>query len=71
MAVVFERYADVVTVKELCEMLKVGRNTAYDLIHSGAIPGVMVGRQIRVRKESVICFLEAHIPLKDVELSRH
>ena len=26
---IFKDYADVITVKELCEMLKIGKNTAY------------------------------------------
>ena len=57
----FERYADVITVKELCEMLKIGKNTAYDLIHSGQIESVYVKRQIRIAKASVIHFLKHEI----------
>jgi excisionase family DNA binding protein len=53
----FEEYSDVVTVRELCTMLKIGRNTAYELIHSKLIPGVMVGRQIRVRKLDIENFV--------------
>jgi len=49
----FEQYPDVVTVRELCEMLKIGRNTAYRLVQSGAVPAVLVGRQYRVRKTDV------------------
>lgn len=57
----FEQYADVITVKELCEMLKIGKNTAYDLIHSGQIESVYVKRQIRIAKASVIQFLKHEI----------
>ena len=53
----FKKYNDVVTVKELCEMLKIGRNTAYALLHIGQIPCVTVGRQIRIRKRDVEMFL--------------
>lgn len=56
--ILFEKYSDVVTVKELCEMLKIGKNTAYDLIHSGQIESIYVKRQIRITKVSVIAFLE-------------
>ena len=63
----FEKYDDVVTVKELCQMLKIGRNTAYDLIHSGKIETVKVKSQIRITKVSVIRFLsgglESHMSL--------
>ena len=55
--ILFEKYSDVVTVKELCEMLKIGKNTAYDLIHSGQIESIYVKRQIRITKVSVIAFL--------------
>ena len=57
----FERYADVITVKELCELLKIGKNTAYDLIHSGQIESVYVKRQIRIAKASVIQFIKHEI----------
>ena len=57
----FEQYADVITIKELCEMLKIGKNTAYDLIHSGQIESVYVKRQIRIAKASVIQFLKREI----------
>jgi len=53
----FEQYNDVVTVKELCQMLHIGRNTAYDLIHSGAVTTVMIGRQIRISKRAVEKFI--------------
>jgi len=49
----FESYPDVVTVRELCAMLKIGRNTAYGLVQSGLIPAVLVGRQYRIRKIDV------------------
>lgn len=57
----FKGYADVITVKELCEMLKIGKNTAYDLIHSGQIESIYVKRQIRITKSSVIAFLKNEI----------
>jgi len=49
----FENYPDVVTVRQLCEMLKIGRNTAYGLVQAGAIPAVLVGRQYRIRKSDI------------------
>jgi len=49
----FEQYPDVVTVRELCEMLHIGRNTAYSLVQSGAVPAVLVGRQYRIRKADI------------------
>ena len=53
----FEKYADVVTVKELTKMLKIGRNSAYDLIKTDAVKSVKIGAQIRISKLSVISYL--------------
>jgi excisionase family DNA binding protein len=50
----FNDYNDVVTVGELAKMIKVGRNTAYELVRSGAVKSIKVGRQIRVTKQSII-----------------
>ena len=50
----FESYPDVVTVIELAKMLNVGRNTAYELVRSGAVKSITIGRQIRIAKSSVI-----------------
>jgi len=53
----FEGYKDVVTVRELAEMLCVGRNTAYELVRADIIPNVKVGRQVRISKEAVIEYI--------------
>lgn len=41
------------TVDELAETLKVGRNTAYDLVRSEKIPSYKAGTQYRIPKESI------------------
>lgn len=38
----------VFTVNELCAYLKIGKNTAYDLIHSGELKCIWVKSQIRI-----------------------
>ena len=53
----FSDYNDVVTVNELAEMLKIGRNTAYELVRAGIIPSVKIGRQIRISKQAVLTYL--------------
>ena len=53
----FEQYNDVVSVEELAKMLKIGRNTAYELVRSGRMPSIKIGRQIRVTKREVIDYL--------------
>lgn len=46
------------SVRELMRILSVGRNTAYELIHSGQIRSVRIGRKIRIPKAEVLRFLK-------------
>lgn len=50
----FTEYPDVVTVNEVMKMLKVGRNTAWKLIHSGQIRAFNIGKSVKIPKKSVI-----------------
>lgn len=44
-------------VDDLRDILQVGRNTAYDLVKSGQIGSIRVGRQLRIPKHELIAFL--------------
>ena len=44
-------------VEELMPILGIGRNTAYELIRSGQIRSVRVGKQIRIPREALLEFL--------------
>lgn len=47
--------SDVLTVPELARLLRIGRNSAYEAIQRGEIPGVIrVGRSIRVSRATVV-----------------
>lgn len=59
--IMFDEYKDVITVKELCQMLRISKNTAYELIHSGQIKSIKVKRQIRISKQNIISYLENEI----------
>ena len=45
-------------VEELMPILGIGRNTAYELVRSGQIKSIRIGRQIRVPKDAVEHFLK-------------
>lgn len=45
------------TVDELAAALGIGRNTAYELVRSGAIDHFLAGRQIRISKSSLLKFM--------------
>ena len=45
-------------VEELMPNLGIGRNTAYELVRSGRLRSIRVGRQVRIPKNALIEFLE-------------
>lgn len=53
-----ENYSDVLDVKDICEVLKVGRVKAYQLLNKGEIPHRRIGRHYRIRKDAVIEYLK-------------
>lgn len=40
-------------VEDLMPILKIGRNTAYELVRSGQIRSIRIGRQLRIPKDAV------------------
>lgn len=49
----FNDYRDMVSIDETCEMLRIGRNKAYDLLRSGALGGFKEGRIWKIPKYAV------------------
>ncbi len=45
-------------VEDLMPILGIGRNTAYELVRSGQIRSVRIGRKIRIPKSEVLAFLD-------------
>lgn len=54
--------SDVLTVRELSKLLRIGINNAYKLIRNGTIPSVRVGRQYRIARQAVLDWLEKSSP---------
>ena len=48
---------EILTLKELQELLHIGKNTALRLVQSGEIEAFRVGKQWRVMKESVARYI--------------
>lgn len=53
-----EQYQDILTIEELCEILKIGRNRAYELLDTGQIKGFRLGRPWKIPKLSVEHYLK-------------
>ena len=44
-------------VEDLIPILGIGRNTAYELIRSGQIRSIRIGRQIRIPRDALLEFM--------------
>ena len=52
-------YPDVLTVKQLAEILNIGQNAAYRMVKHREIGAKYIGRAIRIPKTSVIMYLNS------------
>ena len=52
-----EEYKDVINVKDLCEILNIGQNTAYKLLKNNDIPNRRLGKKYIIPKFGVIEYL--------------
>lgn len=53
-----ETYQDVLDIKDMCKVLRIGRKTAYKLLQTGQIPYRKIGRNYKIRKDALITYLE-------------
>ena len=49
---------DTLTVKEVQEILKIGTNSAYNLIHSKAFPVIKIGQSYRIPRTMFYAWME-------------
>lgn len=55
----FPTFPDIVSVRQLQEMLNISRHRAYDLINDGELQAVKIGNTFKIPKVSVINFVTA------------
>ena len=48
---------DVLTIYEMMDMLAIGKNTAYKLLHEGKIKSFRIGNSYKILRESVKDFI--------------
>ena len=53
----YEQIPEIMTLKECQEILKVGKNTMLELLHTNQIEGFKIGSRWKIPKESVVEFL--------------
>ena len=54
----FENLPLLLTVGEMASVLRIGRNSAYQLVRDSNIQSIHVGRSIRVPRNALIQFVE-------------
>lgn len=53
----FETYPDVVSINEIQQMLRIGKNAVYELLKTQKLKSIKVGKRYIVPKKYVIDFL--------------
>ena len=52
-----DAYSDLITVDELCDMLAIGKNTAYNLLNAKKIKAFRIGRTWKIARQAVIDYI--------------
>lgn len=52
-----EQYGDLITIEDLCEILSIGKNTAYRLLKENKIKAFQIGRIWKIPKQSVMDYI--------------
>ena len=60
----FNQYEDLITIDDLCEILSIGRNTAYTLLNSKKIKAFRIGRVWKIPRVAVEEFIFSQSNLK-------
>lgn len=52
-----DKYPEIITVDDLCKILHIGQNKAYEILKLGLIKSLRVGRKYIIPKNCVINFV--------------
>lgn len=61
-------YSDILTLDNVCEILCIGKNTAYRLLSSGELTGFKIGRVWKIPKENLEFYISQHCPQRKIPL---
>ena len=53
----FSEYGDILSIEEVCTVLLIGRNRAYELLNTGVLRGFRLGRTWKIPKKSLESFI--------------
>lgn len=55
----FSDYPDLLTFKEMCTLLNLGKNTAYKILTENRVPYLKLGREYRIPKIYLLQFIDS------------
>ncbi|MDD3073994.1 MAG: helix-turn-helix domain-containing protein [Eubacteriales bacterium] len=61
----FEQLDDVLTVQEVARALKIGKTKAYDLVNSGELRHIKIGKTIRIPKQYLLNYVYGRREVKN------
>lgn len=56
-----KKQTELITLDELCDILKIGKNTAYTLMRTGELEVFKIGRVWKIPKKAVLQYVNSHI----------
>lgn len=56
----FEEYKDVLTVKEVCAALSIGRNKIYELLKNGTLKSIRIGKKYIIPKIYLVDYINCY-----------
>lgn len=60
----FEEYNTLVSIEDLCQMLDIGKNSAYDLLKHKQLKSFRIGKKYKIPKQSVEEYVREKARLK-------
>ena len=66
----FKEYPDLLSVSEMQAALRIGRTTAYQLINSGVISHLKIGRKIKIPKDALVDYIAKSCYNNDMATSK-
>jgi len=66
--IMFNQYKDLLNVEDLCEVLGIGKNVAYDILNTGQVKAFKMGRIWKIPKLAVEDYILIKSKIKDSNL---
>lgn len=63
----FEEYADIMTIDDVCDALMIGRNRCYHMLRNAEIKGFRIGNVWKVPKKAVIEYVTSNSDSRKAE----